>query len=64
MTAPARQRQADLTRIFKALKAADLPAARVTIDPGGKIDVYFGPAAADSAPANPLDRVLEHGRQG
>lgn len=63
MTAPARIRQADLTRTLRAIKAADCGGARVRIDPDGTIDIMLGLADheswGDSRPANPLDRVLD-----
>ena len=59
MTAPARIRQADLTRTLRALKAAECGSARVRIDPDGTIDIMLTPAPGDSPGANPLDRVLD-----
>ena len=59
MTAPARIRQADLTRTLRALKAANCGGARVRIDPDGTIDIMLGLLPDDSRPANPLDRVLD-----
>lgn len=59
MTAPARIRQADLTRTLRALKAANCDTARVRIDPDGTIDIMLGLLPGDSQPVNPLDRVLD-----
>lgn len=53
MSAAALIRQPDLTRIFKAAKAADYPVS-VTIEQGGKIVIL--PVSAKDAPvANPWD---------
>jgi len=60
MTAPAKIRQADLTRALRAVKAAEVEAAQIRIDPDGTMHIIVGPAPADSEPVNPLDRLLPH----
>lgn len=58
MTAPATIRQADLTRALKAVKAAEIEAAQIRIDPDGTMHIIVAAAPADSQPVNPLDRLL------
>lgn len=55
MTAPARIRQADLTRALKAAQAAGLGDVRVEVDlPSGKIVILSG-KLADLPANNPWD---------
>ena len=61
MTAPARFRQEDVTRIMKGAKKAGYARVRLSFDPLGNIvvdasnDVEESPAFR----ANPLDRILK-----
>lgn len=57
MTAPARFRQADITRAIRAAKAAGAAEVRVEIEPGGKIIIMTGRAAAPES-SNPWDEVI------
>lgn len=59
MTATARLRQADLTRALRAVKAAEVGPAEIRIDPDGTMHIIIGPGVIDSAPPNPLDRLLD-----
>lgn len=54
MTAPARIRQADLTRALKAAKAAGFDDVRVDITPTGRLSVLTGKLAQQAEP-NPWD---------
>lgn len=54
MTAPARIRQADLTRALKAAQAAGLGDVRVEVEPDGKIVIMSGKLAEPSE-RNPWD---------
>lgn len=54
MTAPARIRQADLTRALKAAQAAGLGDVRVEVEPSGKIVIMSG-ALAKADERNPWD---------
>lgn len=49
MTAPARFKQADMTRAIKAAKAAGEKVERVVVAPDGSIVVYTDRAANDDA---------------
>lgn len=52
MTAPARFKQADLTRALKAAKAAGEKVQRFEIDAHGRIVVYTDKAANDDGPSD------------
>jgi hypothetical protein len=57
MSAPARVRQADVTRLIKAAQAAGIEVGAVRFSPDGEIMVYA--KGAEQAPrANPLDDLL------
>lgn len=59
MTAPAAFKQSDLVRAARAMKRADVPIARIEIEPGGRIVIVAGePAPADPSAFNPWDEVL------
>lgn len=61
MTAPARFRQSDLTRLFKSAEKAGVPLRRIEICPStGRIIAFTGaPAQNDnSVGSNPWDEVL------
>lgn len=61
MTAPARIKQDDVTRVMKGVRAAGFARVRLSIDLLGNIVVEASEDAAplDGAmPANPLDRLL------
>lgn len=58
MTAPARIRQTDVTRIFKGAKNAGFTHVRVAIDVHGNIIVEASDDVAPPVRANPLDRLL------
>jgi hypothetical protein len=58
MTAPARIRQADLTRALKAAKAAGFDDVRVDITPAGTLSVLTG-KLAETAEPNPWDETPE-----
>lgn len=55
MSAPARFRQADVTRALKAAKACGYQDVRVRIDASGQIEVIVGKAANDQQPPVELD---------
>ena len=57
MTAPARIRQADLTRALKAAKAAGFDDVRVDITPAGTLSVLTGELAKPGGERNPWDEV-------
>lgn len=60
MTAPARIKEADLARIFKAAKKADFPRCRVFIDGAGNLTVdVSNEASLPIDRVNPLDRVFK-----
>jgi hypothetical protein len=67
MTAPVAFRQSDLTRALKATKAAGFDAARIELEPGGKIVILAGGPDARITPAgepNEWDEVYEDAPQG
>jgi hypothetical protein len=58
MTRAAAVRQADLNRALKALARAGFGVARITVRPGGEVEIVAGPAGAltPRAPgAKPVD---------
>jgi hypothetical protein len=58
VSAPARFKQADLSRAYKALTGAGMRVGRVEIDPTGKI-VMLSESVAPAARANPWDKELD-----
>lgn len=50
MTAPARFRQADIVRAFKAAKASGYEQVRVKVGVDGALEIIVGDAANDSEP--------------
>lgn len=58
MTAPARIRQTDVTRIFKGAKNAGFTRVRVAIDVHGNLIVEASDEPDAPIRANPLDRLL------
>lgn len=59
MTAPARIKEADLTRVLKAAKKAQYSRVRVEIDVAGNLVVDLSEdAPLPPVRANPLDRIL------
>lgn len=63
MTAPARFKQSEVTRILRGAKAAGFERVRMGIDAAGNIviDVANDPGEPGPVRINPLDRLL--GRQ-
>lgn len=55
MTAPARFRQADVTRAIRAAQAAGVPSPKVEIEPSGKIVIYTESRPANDDGPNPWD---------
>lgn len=59
MTAIARIKLSEATRMFRAAKTAGWTRVRVTVDPAGNIVAdASNESPADAPPTNPLDRVL------
>lgn len=58
MTAKARIKQADATRLVKACVAGGMKVGTVQVLPDGEIRIYAAGEATAPA-ANPLDRVLK-----
>ena len=62
MTAPARFRQSDLTRLFKSAEKAGVPLSRIEICPStGRIVAFTGAPSSmsNSEGRNPWDEVLQ-----
>lgn len=59
MTAPARFKQADVARAYKALTGAGMRVGRVEIDPTGKIIILGDRDAAKSAAVNEWDELFQ-----
>jgi hypothetical protein len=61
MTAPARIREADVTRILNGARKSKYARVRVTLDPNGAIviDASDKPEDLPMARRNPLDRLLD-----
>jgi hypothetical protein len=55
MSAPARFRQCDLERVFKAARRCGFGDVRVRIDAAGNIEAIVGAAANDEPPAVELE---------
>jgi hypothetical protein len=60
VTAPARFRQEDVTRIMRGARKAGFTRVRLAVDPLGNILVDASDEAEESSAfkANPLDRIL------
>lgn len=61
MTAPARFRQADLTRALRGAEAAGVRPVRVEIDGNGRIVMTFDQAQAPKGAANSWDDLRRTG---
>ena len=61
MTAPARFRQADLTRALRGAEAAGVRPVRVEIDANGRIVLTFDSASAPRGAANSWDDLTKAG---
>jgi tRNA(Arg) A34 adenosine deaminase TadA len=59
VTAPARFRQADLTRALKAAKAAGIDVGQVVLEPSGKIVIMPAGRTEGESEPNPWDEDEE-----